>query len=90
MTNPTVTVVRAAACHLCEDAQDALSEAVQQWPIRIEVVDADSAPGMDLVARHCPASVPLILIDGQFFSQGRLPRAKLRALLGARWAVSSR
>jgi hypothetical protein len=89
MTDPTVTVVRTAACHLCEDAQDALSEAAQQWPIRIEVIDADSASGMDLVGRYRPASFPLILIDGQLFSQGRLPRAKLRALLGAR-AVSSR
>jgi hypothetical protein len=90
MSNPTCTVVRTDACHLCEDAQDALAEAAKRWPIRIEVVDADGPPGMDLVGRHRPASFPLILIDGQFFSQGRLPRRKLRALLDARREVSSR
>ena len=90
MPDPTFTVVRTDACHLCEDAQEALSEAAQRWPIRIEAVDAVSASGMDLVGRHRPASFPLILIDGQFFSQGRLPRAKLRALLGARAEPSRR
>ena len=27
---------------------------------------------------------PLVLLDGQFFSAGRLPRGKLRATLAAR------
>jgi hypothetical protein len=90
MSEPTVTVVRAAACHLCEEAQDVLAEAAQRWPIRVEVIEADSASGMDLVGRYRPASFPLVLIDGQFFSQGRLPRAKLRALLDARQEVSPR
>jgi hypothetical protein len=33
---------------------------------------------------------PLVLLDGAFFSQGRLPRRKLRALLASRPAVSPR
>jgi hypothetical protein len=90
MPDPTFTLVRTDACHLCEDAHNALSQAAHRWPIRIEVIDADSPSGADLIGRHRPAAFPLILIDGQFFSQGRLPRAKLRALLDARPEVSRR
>jgi alkyl hydroperoxide reductase subunit AhpF len=89
--NPaTITVVRAEACHLCDDAQDALADAAQHGNIRVEVVEADSAAGTDLVSRHRPATFPLILINGEFFSQGRLPRGKLRALLAARREMSPR
>jgi len=33
---------------------------------------------------------PLVLVDGAFFSQGRLPRRKLRALLASGPVVSPR
>jgi Thioredoxin domain len=89
--NPaTITVVRTEACHLCDDAQDALADAAQHGDIRVEVVEADSVEGMELVSRHRPATFPLIVVDGEFFSQGRLPRRKLRALLAARPEMSPR
>jgi hypothetical protein len=90
MSGLTVTVVRAAACHLCDDAEDALADAADHAPIEVNLVEAHSAAGMELVGRYRPASFPLVLVDGQFFSQGRVPRGKLRALLAARGEMSPR
>jgi hypothetical protein len=38
---------------------------------------------------HGAAMSPLVLLDGEFISAGRLPRGKLRKLLAAREAVAS-
>jgi hypothetical protein len=85
---PTITVVHAPACHLCADAQDALSRLAHEMPVRLELVGAGSAEGMALVGEHRPTMFPLVLVDGAFFSQGRLPSRKLRAMLGSAQAAS--
>lgn len=87
--DPTITVVRTPACHLCADAQDALAELGRSFPIRVEVLDLDTEPGQALVGAHRPAMFPLVLVDGVFFSAGRLPRRKLRALLATRTATAA-
>jgi hypothetical protein len=73
---------------LCEDAQEALRGLVSQARIRLVTVPADSPGGIDLVARHRPIMFPLVLLDGAFFSAGRLPRRKLERRLGRLVAVS--
>lgn len=83
----TITLVHAPACHFCADAQTALAELAGQFLIEVDLVPADSAPGRTLVGAHRPAMFPLVLVDGVFFSAGRLPRGKLRALLTARPVV---
>jgi glutaredoxin len=90
MPIPTVTVVHAPACHFCADAQAALNHLGREVPMRVELVAADSDTGEALVGIHRPSVFPLVLVDGAFFSQGRLPRRKLRALLGSGPAVSPR
>ena len=91
MPTPTITVVHAPACHLCADAQDTLTVLGRETPIRVDLLEADSAAGGALIGRYRPTMFPLVLVDGAFFSQGRLPVRKLRALLVARAAaVSSR
>jgi hypothetical protein len=87
---PLVTVVRTYACHLCEDATAALDELAGRYPLRVRLVDAATPEGTALVRRHRAAMFPLVLIDGQFFSAGRLPRRKLCRLLDGRAAVSLR
>jgi glutaredoxin-like protein DUF836 len=77
----TVTLVHTPACHLCEDARAVLAEVGQEGDLAVELVEADSDAGRELVARHRPAMFPLILVDGSYFSVGRLPRGKLRTLL---------
>ena len=89
MTEPTrgaavVTVVHSPACHFCEDALAALDELRRAVPLEVDVVAASDPRGRELLGRHRPGMFPLVLVDGAFFSAGRLPRAKLQALLGAR------
>jgi glutaredoxin len=79
-----VTVVRSSGCHYCEDAAAALAEIGARHPLRVEYLDTASAEGADLVAGHRAPMFPLVLVDGQFFSSGRLPRHKLISLLQAR------
>jgi glutaredoxin len=79
-----VTLVHSPACHFCEDAEEALRELSKGYPIDLSVVDIRSAAGAGLVAQHRPAMNPLVLVDGEFFSSGRLPRKKLLALMERR------
>ena len=76
-----LVLVTSPGCHLCADARDALAELRRELPIRVREVNAASAEGLALVARHRPALQPLVLVDGEPFSVGRLPRRKLRRLL---------
>ena len=85
--SPTsVTVVHAEACHFCDDAEQALALLAEEFPLAVTVIEVDSAEGRRLVGAHRPAMNPLVLLDGAYFSSGRLPRKKLTRLLEARAA----
>ncbi|MEP7762423.1 glutaredoxin [Sanguibacter sp. 25GB23B1] len=73
----SVTVVHAPACHFCSDAEEALAVVAVRFPLDIRRIELDSPDGRRLVAEHRPAMSPLVLLDGAFFSSGRLPRKKL-------------
>ena len=79
-----VTLVHSPACHFCDDAESALYDVGKDYAIDVSVVPVDSSVGAELVARHRPAMNPLVLVDGDFFSSGRLPRKKLVKLLAGR------
>ncbi|HEU5155588.1 MAG TPA: thioredoxin family protein [Streptosporangiaceae bacterium] len=83
-----VIVVTTPGCHFCEDAQTALAELAETYPLSVRLVAAQSPPGRALLDRHGTGMFPLVLVDGMFFSAGRLPRRKLARLLAARDAVS--
>lgn len=78
-----ITLVHSEACHFCDDALDALTLMSKDHPISVQVVPLTSRLGLDLVARHRPAMNPLVLVDGRYFSSGRLPRKKLLKYLMA-------
>lgn len=80
----SVTVMQAPACHFCEDAEQVLAELSQRYALEVRLVELESPEGERLVAEHRPAMTPLVLVDGEFFSSGRLPRRKLEKLLQAR------
>ena len=83
--SPTaVTLVHAEACHFCDDAEQALALLAEEFPLEVTVIEVDSAEGRRLVDVHRPAMNPLVLVDGAYFSAGRLPRKKLTRLLEAR------
>ena len=76
-----VVVVRSPACHLCEEALDALDQMRRRFSLDVRVVEIDSPEGRTIVARHRPAIPPAVLIDGRLFSSGRLPKKKLQRAL---------
>ena len=80
-----VTVVVAPACHFCADAQGALAELAASYPLVVGTVDIRTAMGMFLVQKHGASMSPLVLLDGEFFSHGRLPRRKLAKSLHQRF-----
>ena len=82
-----VTVVHSPACHFCDDAAEALQALRASYAITVSVVHIESEIGAALVAKHRPAMNPLVLVDGDFFSSGRLPRKKLVKLLQHRGAA---
>ena len=80
-----ITIVEAPGCHFCTDAHEALRELVEQGhQIEVTTVDATSSGGLALMRRHRAGLSPLVLVDGAFFSHGRLPRRKLTRLLEQR------
>ncbi len=84
-----VTLVTAPACHFCEDARAALETLAQQYPLAAEETAADSPAGQALLHEHGTGMFPLVLVDGDFFAAGRLPRRKLARLLAARGAAAA-
>ena len=76
-----VTVVEAPACHLCEDAKSVLAVLAVSYPMTINVVSVTEAPGLALMQEHRAPMSPLVLLDGVYFSSGRLPRRKLEKRL---------
>ena len=83
-TATVITVVHARACHYCDDADQALVALAHEYPLVIERIAADEPLGRTLVFEHRAPMFPLVLVDGVFFSFGRLPRKKLRKLLDSR------
>lgn len=83
-TPAQITIVESEACHFCAEAQHELTRLAATFPLTVATVDVHSAAGRDLMARHRAAMSPLVLLDGAFFSSGRLPRRKLIEVLEQR------
>ena len=79
---PRLTLVTSTGCHFCEDAHRVLVPLVEAGLVEFGMLAADSPEGERLVSAHRPALLPLVLLDGDFFSAGRLPRRKLARALG--------
>jgi glutaredoxin len=79
-----ITVVESETCHFCEDAHRALTELSTSHQLAVQTVDLRSEAGMQLMRVHRAMMSPLVLVDGEFFSHGRLPRRKLARLLEQR------
>ncbi len=82
-----VTLVESPACHYCADAHQVLAKLAGSYPIVVDTVDARSDAGRVLMAQHRAAMSPLVLLDGAFFSHGRLPRRKLTNVLTSRYGT---
>lgn len=78
-----ITLVHATACHFCDEAEEVLGELRGRYAIEVALLHAESAAGAALLAEHRPAMYPLVLVDGDYFSCGRLSRKKLVKQLDA-------
>jgi hypothetical protein len=76
-----VVVVRSRGCHLCEDAIEALDELGRQFPLKVQIVHLETPEGRAIMAKHRAGLSPAVVIEGELFSSGRLPRKKLRRML---------
>lgn len=79
-----VTVVESEACHFCAEARQVLADLAIDHPMVVDTVDVRSETGRLLMARYRATMSPLVLVDGAFFSNGRLPRRKLAKHLAQR------
>ena len=82
-----VTVVHAPACHFCDDAETVLTQLADVFDLELDRIAIGSERGQELMRLHRAPMSPLVLVDGVFFSSGRLPRRKLLELLLARSAA---
>ena len=89
MKSRVATLVTTSSCHLCEDAREALAGFAREQALDVRIVDAASPEGWALLGRFRPGLLPLLLLDGEPFSIGRLPRKKLRRALERLEAVGS-
>lgn len=83
-----VLVVTSSACHFCEDALEALAEVAGDYALSIRAIPLESEEGREVFERFRPPMPPFVVIDGELFSAGRLPRKKLRKHLDALAAVA--
>ena len=74
-------MVEAPACHLCDNAKSTLAALAQSYPMTIRVLSISDEAGRELMEQHRAPMSPLVLLDGQYFSAGRLPRRKLERRL---------
>jgi hypothetical protein len=73
-----VLIVTSPACHLCEDALEALVELAPEYGLIVRETPIASDEGRAMFERFHPPLPPFVIIDGELFSSGRLPRRKLR------------
>lgn len=80
-TRPRMTLVTAPACHFCEDAHERLGVLESRGLLTLTLVAAESPDGQALIGKHRPGMFPLMILDGNYFHDGRLPRGKLARLV---------
>ena len=68
-------------CHFCEQAKDVLARLRGEYELRVREVTLDSDEGRTLALRSGAPFPPVVFLDGETFSYGRLSERKLRKAL---------
>lgn len=79
-----ILLVTSPACHFCEEAAETLVRLSGEFPLEVRAIDIRSDEGAEILRLHRPPMQPVVLVDGEFFSSGRLPLKKLRRRLANR------
>lgn len=80
-----ITLIGKPGCHLCEDAQAALTQVVSEFQaarpeVTVTVVERNILEDATLAAKHSE-EIPVVLIDGKMHSYWRIDPARLSAKL---------
>jgi glutaredoxin len=79
-----VTLLTQTSCAFCELAKETLARLSQEQDFETEEIGLETEEGRVLGERHGILFAPGILVDGAFFSFGRLSERKLRRELQCR------
>lgn len=80
----TATLLTTTHCSLCEQAEGVLRQLQREGVIEVETVDLASPEGQRLSAVARMPFPPVLLLDDEPFSFGRLSERKLRRELARR------
>lgn len=70
-------------CHFCEQAKEVLVRLREERELSVREVRLDSEEGRSLAAQAGAPFPPVVFLDGEPFSYGRLSERQLRKRLGA-------
>ena len=68
-------------CHLCEQAKDVLTRLRGEYDLHLREVALESEEGESLALRAKAPFPPVVFVNGETFSYGRLSERKLRKAL---------
>jgi glutaredoxin len=79
-----ITVLSQSSCGFCDHAKEVLSRVGADYSLRITEIDLAGEEGQRLAARAGVLFAPGVLVDGEFFSFGRISERRLRRILDQR------
>lgn len=68
-------------CHFCEQAKDVLARLGRDYDLSVRELQLESDEGQTLAARSGALFPPVVFLNGEAFSYGRLSERKLRKAL---------
>lgn len=79
-----VTLLTQTSCSFCDQAKETLARLRQEETFEMAELSLETEEGRALGERHGVLFAPGVLVDGEFFSFGRLSERKLRRELQRR------
>lgn len=76
-----VVVLTKEDCHFCQQAKDVLTRLRGEFDLRVREVTLESEEGRRMAVRSEAPFPPVVFLDGETFSYGRLSERKLRKAL---------
>ena len=68
-------------CHFCDQAKDVLTRLRDEYALRVREVALESDEGRGLALQSSAPFPPVVFVNGETFSYGRLSERKLRKAL---------
>jgi len=76
-----IVVLTKEDCHFCAQAKDVLSGLRDEYDLRVREVMREAGEGRSLALQSAAPFPPVVFLNGETFSYGRLSERKLRKAL---------